>query len=182
MGVKMNQLIKKINLTEDCSLEIIMGDITDENVDAIVNAANSNLKHGGGVAGAISKKGGPIIQIESNKIGFVPVGNVALTSAGNLPAKCIIHAVGPRWGEGEEEVKLNNAVINSLQLAEKNKFESISLPAISSGIFGFPKERCAELIITAIKNYMSTNKKNILKVIRICLFDQETVKLFLKYL
>ena len=178
----MNQVVKKIILSEDCTLEIIKGDITDENVDAIVNAANSNLKHGGGVAGAISQKGGPIIKIESNKIGFVPVGNVALTSAGDLPAKYIIHAVGPRWGEGEEEVKLKNAIINSIQLADRNKFESISMPAISSGIFGFPKEKCAEIIINTIKNYITTNNNIFLKTIRICLFDQEMVKIFLKYL
>ncbi|MGW8180284.1 MAG: macro domain-containing protein, partial [bacterium] len=111
------------------------------------NAANSHLQHGGGVAGAIVRKGGTIIQEESDRIGYVPVGHAALTTAGKLPAKYVIHAVGPRMGEGDEDSKLKNAVLNSLLLASEKGLRSISMPAISSGIFGFPKDRCALILI-----------------------------------
>lgn len=161
-------------------LKLVQGDITGEEVDAIVNAANSYLKHGGGVAGAIVRKGGDIIQEESDKIGYVPVGEAALTGAGKLPAKYVIHAVGPRWGEGDEERKLENAVASSLKLASRENFRSVSLPAISSGIFGFPKERCAEIILAASGGYLKANPKTSLQEVRICLFDQPTVEAFEK--
>jgi len=120
-------------------LRLVKGDITERDVDVIVNAANSILNHGGGVAGAIVRKGGRLIQEESDKIGSVPVGSAVMTSAGKLRCKAIIHAVGPRMGEGEEDDKLKNAVRTSLLLASQNGFVSISMPAISSGTFGFPK-------------------------------------------
>lgn len=135
-------------------LRLVLGDITERDVDAIVNAANSYLQHGGGVAGAIVKKGGHIIQEESDRVGFVPVGNAAITSAGRLPAKYVIHAVGPRMGEGDEDNKLKEAIINSLQLAEKKGIKSISIPAISSGIFGFPKDRCAMILVRMALDYI----------------------------
>ena len=131
----------------DKTLRLVQGDLTERDVDAIVNAANSYLQHGGGVAGAIVRKGGQIIQEESNKIGFVPVGGVAITGAGKLPAKFVIHAVGPRMGEGDEDNKLKNAVLSSLLLATEKGLKSISIPAISSGIFGFPKDRCAAILV-----------------------------------
>ncbi|MCL5023027.1 MAG: macro domain-containing protein, partial [Nitrospirae bacterium] len=124
------------------TLRLVQGDITERDVDAIVNAANSHLRHGGGVAGAIVKKGGQIIQEESDRIGFVPVGHATVTGAGKLPARYVIHAVGPRMGEGDEDNKLKQAVLSSLMLASGKGLKSISLPAISSGIFGFPKDRC----------------------------------------
>jgi len=160
------------------SLELVEGDITMEEVDAIVNAANSYLKHGGGVAGAIVRKGGREIQAESDKIGYVPVGEAALTGAGKLPARYVIHAVGPQWGEGDEDSKLENAVLSSLKLAAQENLRSLSLPAISSGIFGFPKERCAEIIIAAAANYLETHPQSSLQEVRICLFDQPTVEAF----
>ena len=120
-------------------LRLVQGDITERDTDAIVNAANSYLQHGGGVAGAIVRKGGQIIQDESDRIGFVPVGNAAVTTAGKLPSKYVIHAVGPRMGEGDEDNKLKSAVLKSLQLASEKNFQSLSLPAVSSGIFGFPR-------------------------------------------
>ena len=95
------------------------------------------------------RKGGHIIQEESDRIGFVPVGNVAMTTAGKLPSKYVIHAVGPRMGEGDEDSKLKNAVLSSLMLASEKGLRSISFPAISSGIFGFPKDRCAKILINA---------------------------------
>lgn len=162
------------------SLKLVQGDITAEQVDAIVNAANSYLQHGGGVAGAIVRKGGQSIQEESNRIGHVPVGEAAITGAGSLPARFIIHAVGPRWGEGDEDNKLQHAVINSLNLAAEKGFHSISMPAISAGIFGFPKERCAEIILSNIAAYLQANPDTSLKEVRLCLFDQPTVDVFLK--
>lgn len=161
-------------------LRIKKKDLTEEEVDAIVNAANSYLQHGGGVAGAIVHKGGKIIQEESNKIGYVPVGSVAVTSAGSLKAKYVIHAVGPRWGEGNEDEKLRSAVYNSLRKAQELGLRSISLPAISSGIFGFPKKRCVEIIVKTIIEFFKENKESTLEVVNCCNIDDFTYNLFLK--
>jgi len=126
------------------------GDITQLEADAIVNAANAYLQHGGGVAGVISRSGGPEIQAESNAwvAEHGPAGNAepAYTTAGELPCRCVIHAVGPIWGSDDEDAKLDAAVTGSLQLAEKLDLRSLALPAISTGIYGFPKERAAHVI------------------------------------
>ena len=159
-------------------LRLIQGDITVRDVDAIVNAANSHLQHGGGVAGAIVKKGGQIIQEESNKIGYTPVGTAIITTAGRLPSKFVIHAVGPRMGEGDEDNKLRNAVLCSLKLASENGLRSISLPAISSGIFGFPKDRCAKILIEESLNYIRGNPKVSLQLIEFCVYDDLTMRHF----
>ncbi|MGI0089787.1 MAG: macro domain-containing protein [Nitrosopumilaceae archaeon] len=168
---------KKIN---NKILRLVKGDITKRNVDAIVNAANSYLKHGGGVAAAIVRKGGRIIQEESDKIGFVPVGYAAITSAGRLPCNAVIHTVGPRMGEGDEDDKLKNAVQNSLRLATKKGFKSISMPAISSGIFGFPKDRCAKMLIGESKRFLEENPDASIETIEFCIFDDETLNHFYK--
>jgi O-acetyl-ADP-ribose deacetylase (regulator of RNase III) len=173
-----NQVIAEKALPSGGILRLVKGDITTEKVDAIVNAANSYLQHGGGVAAAIVHRGGPKIQIESNKIGFVPVGQAALTSAGKLAAKAVIHAVGPRWGEGDEDAKLASAVTSSLALADEHQFSNISFPAISSGIFGFPKDRCAKVILQAIDTYFREHPLSNIKEVRICLFDEATCKAF----
>jgi len=149
-------------------------------VDSIVNAANSHLQHGGGVAGAIVRKGGRVIQEESNKIGYLPVGDAAVTTAGSLSAKYVIHAVGPVWGEGGEDKKLENAVFNSLKKAQELKLKSISIPAISSGIFGFPKKRCAEILIKTIIEFFKENKDSSLKIVNCCNIDENTTNLFLE--
>ena len=161
-------------------LRLVQGDITERNIDAIVNAANSRLQHGGGVAGAIVKKGGQIIQEESNKIGYAPVGTAVITGAGRLPARFIIHAVGPRMGEGDEDNKLKNAVLNSLKLASERGLTSISLPAISSGVFGFPKDRCADILIKAALNHIKENPKSSLQLIEFCVYDDLTTGYFQK--
>ena len=166
-------------LTQTTKLQLVQGDITEEQVDAIVNAANSRLQHGGGVAGAISRKGGPVIQEESNKIGSVETGSCALTSAGELPSKYVIHAVGPVWGDGDEERKLKNAVYNCLRLATEKQFVSLSLPAISSGIYGYPKDGNSKAILTAIKDFVNENETS-LCAIRICILDDETLGYFIK--
>jgi O-acetyl-ADP-ribose deacetylase (regulator of RNase III) len=176
----MNEEIAKKEVVSKKWLILVQGDITEEKVDAIVNAANSRLKHGGGVAAAILRKGGNIIQRESDEIGFVNVGEAAITSGGELPAKYVIHAVGPRWGEGDEDAKLKNAVRNSLKIADERKMKSISLPAISSGIFGFPKDRCAEILISNIIEYLKSNGDSSLSEVRICLYDSPTLEAFKK--
>jgi O-acetyl-ADP-ribose deacetylase (regulator of RNase III) len=162
------------------TMRLVQGDITERDVDAIVNAANSHLQHGGGVAGAIVKKGGQIIQEESNKIGHVPVGAAVITGAGKLPAKFVIHAVGPRMGEGDEGNKLKSAVLNSLKLASERGLKSISLPAISSGIFGFPKDRCAEILVKEALNYIKENPNSSLQFIEFCIYDDLTMGYFQK--
>lgn len=160
------------------SLRLVLGDITTRDVDAIVNAANSHLQHGGGVAGAIVRKGGRVIQDESDAIGFVPVGNAVVTTAGTLPAKFVIHAVGPRMGEGDEDNKLRNAVVNSLKLAADKGLGSISLPAISSGIFGFPKDRCAEILVGESRKFLEENRDSTLVAVEFCIFDESTLGYF----
>ena len=124
---------------EGTDLILVKGDITELDVDAVVNAANEHLILGAGVAGAIRRKGGPSIQEECYRIGGTFVGGAVITTGGNLKARHVIHAVGPRMGEGEEDEKLGNAVLNSLKVAEENGLRSIAFPAISTGIFGFPK-------------------------------------------
>jgi O-acetyl-ADP-ribose deacetylase (regulator of RNase III) len=174
----MNRIFDKKEIQQGKRMTLLHGDITEEQVDAIVNAANSYLKHGGGVAGAIVRKGGYIIQEESNKIGFVPVGQCAITTGGTLAASYVIHTVGPRWREGNEHQKLKSAVLNTLNIASEKGFKSLSLPAISSGIFGFPKAECAEIILTNVRDYLQTNDDSTLQEVRICLYDESTVNAF----
>src|SRR4030066_2182469 len=147
------------------AVRLVQGDITERDTDAIVNAANSNLQHGGGVAGAIVRKGGQIIQDESDRIGFTPVGTAVITTAGKLPAKFVIHTVGPRMGEGDEDNKLKNAVLNSLMLASEKGLKSISIPAISSGIFGFPKDLCAKILVGESIAFMNNETGSSLRVV-----------------
>jgi O-acetyl-ADP-ribose deacetylase (regulator of RNase III) len=157
-------------------IEVIEEDITNMQTDAIVNAANAQLVMGGGVAGAIKRKGGPKIQQDCDKIGGTFVGGAVITAAGNLKAKYVIHAVGPRMGEGNEDEKLKNATLNSLKLADDNKLKSISFPAISTGIFGFPIKRCAQIMIKTTVNYLN-NKTELEKVV-FCLFSKNDYDIF----
>jgi O-acetyl-ADP-ribose deacetylase (regulator of RNase III) len=159
-------------------LELLEGDITEMQTEAIVNAANAQLILGGGVAGAIRKKGGPKIQEECNKIGGTFIGGAAKTTGGNLKAKFVIHAVGPQMGEGNEDEKLKNATANSLKLADENNIKSISFPAISTGIFGFPIERCAKIMLQTTIDYLQ-GQTGIEKVI-FCLFGRDSYEVFEK--
>jgi len=178
MGEKIRININGVDLVA------VEGDITREDVDAVVNAANSMLAHGGGVAGAIAKVGGTTIISESRewvkRNGPVPVGNVAVTSGGNLPARYVIHAVGPRWGEGDEEQKLRNAVKNALTRAESLGCRSISMPAISTGIFGYPKEEGVSVIVDEAIKFTGVAKN--IKEIRFVSIDRPTAELFAKEL
>ena len=156
------------------------GDITKTMADAIVNAANSYLQHGGGVAGAIARKGGPAIQQESDAIGYVPVGGCASTTGGRLKASFVIHAVGPRWGEGNEEAKLRSAVRSTLALAEEKRFRTISMPAISAGIFGFPKDRCARIMLEEVLAFAKASPTT-LEEVSFCLMDEEIITHFVRH-
>ena len=124
------------------------------------------------------RKGGAVIQEESNKIGFIPVGSAVITTAGRLSCKAVIHAVGPRMGEWNEEYKLTKAISNSLLLASQLKFRSISIPAISSGIFGFPKDKCAKILVGETKRFLEQNKTSSIEVIEFCIIDDETINYF----
>ena len=173
--VTTTQLIDEIRISNDkIIIRLIKGDITDQNVDVIVNPANSYLKHGGGVAGAIVRKGGKIIQTESDRIGFVPVGSSVITTSGELPCQAIIHTVGPRMGEGNEDFKLSKSIHSSLSLASDNSYKSISIPAISSGIFGFPKDRCANILLDESIKFLQNNNTT-LETIEFCIIDDETL-------
>lgn len=165
----------KVNI-ENRILELIDGDITEMQTDAIVNAANARLILGSGVAGAIKRKGGPEIQQECNKIGGTFVGGAAITGAGSLKAKHVIHAVGPQMGEGNEEQKLKNATLSSLKLADENNLTSISFPAISTGVFGFPIRKCAEIMLKTTIDYLKG--KTGLKKIVFCLFGRDSYQVF----
>ncbi len=158
------------------TLELVQGDITDMDTDAIVNAANAQLVLGGGVAGAIRRKGGPQIQKECDRIGGTFVGGAVITAGGKLKARHVIHAVGPRMGEGDEDEKLRNATMNSLKCADEHGLKSIAFPAISTGIFGFPIQRCAEIMLTAAVEYLRGNTG--LERVVFCLYGQDSFDVF----
>jgi O-acetyl-ADP-ribose deacetylase (regulator of RNase III) len=163
-------------LVQKTKVKLLVGDVTQQAVDAIVNAANSRLIHGGGVAGAIVRKGGKSIQDESYLKAPVPVGQAVITSAGALPCNYVIHAVGPRMGEGNEDEKLKNATLNCLRIAEENKLSSIAFCAISTGIFGYPMNRCADVMLTNTLNYLNGHTE--LKEVIFCLYDQKAYNIF----
>lgn len=158
-------------------LVLVQGDITEMDTDAIVNAANKNLILGAGVAGAIRTKGGATIQEECNRIGGAPVGGAAITTGGDLKASYVIHAVGPRMGEGDEDRKLADATRNSLKLANEKGLASITFPAISTGIFGFPKDRCARIMLTTVAETLKKEDTS-LKEVAFCLWGEETLEVF----
>jgi O-acetyl-ADP-ribose deacetylase (regulator of RNase III) len=157
-------------------LVLVDGDLTEQATEAIVNPANSALILGGGVAGAIRRKGGQAIQDECNKIGGTPVGTAVITTSGHLKAKHVIHAVGPQMGEGDEDRKLREATLNSLKLADQHKLNSIALPAISTGIFGYPIDRCAEVMLNAAGEYL--RGKTGLEKVMFCLWGEDAYRIF----
>jgi len=165
------------------TLELALGDITALKVDAIVNAANKFLAHGGGVALAIVRKGGQSIQTESTalmaKRGPLEVGDAVITSAGKLPARFVIHTVGPIWGEqseAESDRLLRQAVRNCLALAEEKALKSIAFPAISTGVYGFPIERAAPLMLQEAADCV--RGKTSLERLVFCLYDERSYRVF----
>ena len=166
------------------TIEIVKGDITKETTEAIVNAANSSLQHGGGVALAISSAAGKELRKACEQYisehGQVPTGSAMITTAGNLNAKFVIHTVGPIWGSGNEDEKLRSAITSSLELCEKHTLKSCSFPAISSGIYGFPKERCAKIFFEVLRQYFNEKADSIIELVRLCNIDEKTSSIFLE--
>jgi len=152
------------------------GDLTDADVDAIVNAANNDLILGGGVAGAIRVKGGPAIQQECNKIGPIALGEAAITRAGRLRSRHVIHAASMRLGESTSEANLRAATRNSLMLANENSLKTIAFPAIGTGIAGFPIERCAEVMLEEVREHL--NGPTTLERVEFVLFDPPSLEVF----
>ena len=167
------------NQNLDHIIRLIQGDITEQSTDAIVNAANSQLILGAGVAGAIRKMGGPTIQEECSRIGYTEVGSAAITTGGKLKAKFVIHAVGPVWADySESQAKqlLYNAIEKSMVILEQKNLKSITFPAISTGIFGFPKIEAAIVMKQAILHFLQQAKKPY--IVQICLFSPEDYDIF----
>jgi O-acetyl-ADP-ribose deacetylase (regulator of RNase III) len=159
-------------------VELTKGDITALEVDAIVNAANEHLQLGGGVAGAIRRRGGPTIQEECDRIGHCSVGGAVVTGAGELPARWVIHAVGPVWrggGAGEERL-LASAIRSSLERAEQVGAKSVALPALSTGVFGFPVDRAADISMGEARRFAS-GARSVERII-FCLFDDRALAAF----
>jgi O-acetyl-ADP-ribose deacetylase (regulator of RNase III) len=150
----------------------VRGDLLAQPVDAIINAANGHLAHGGGVAGAISRAAGPDLQAESDRLvakrGPVPTGSAVATGAGRLPFKAVIHAVGPRLGEGNEEALLVQALASAFRLAQERGWESVAFPAVSSGIFAVPLDVCA-------RAYVAAARRSTLRKVTLCLRDQPII-------
>lgn len=164
------------------TLEIYQGDITLEDIDAIVNAANAQLMHGGGVAAAIARRGGEAIWEESRawvrQHGPISHDHPAYSSGGNLRCKFVIHAVGPIWGEGDEAHKLEQAITSSLDMAVRLGLRSIAFPAISTGIYDFPVEKAAQVFCETFDDYFSTEKQSPLILVRVVLFDEPATAIF----
>jgi len=169
-------------LFPNLTVQIDIGDLTEERVDAIVNAANSRLQHGGGVAAAIVSRGGHEIQRESDEWvrlhGPITFEHPAITGPGTLPCRHIIHAVGPVWGEGDELNKLSTSVFSSLVVANDLKCNSIAFPAISTGIFGFPMELAAGCFLEAVNDFSSQKILFFVQIVKVVLFDNQALQIF----
>ncbi|MFO7881681.1 MAG: macro domain-containing protein [Kosmotogaceae bacterium] len=174
--------MKKIQLDNNRVLEIVQVDITTESTDAIVNAANGNLKHGGGVAGAIAKAGGKVIQKQSNEYVFengpLDISEVTVTGAGKMKAKYVIHVHGPKKGTKDYKGLLYKSFYNVFKESDELGLSSLSVPAVSSGIFGVPKNECARAFFKALLDYFNSNPESSIKLVRACNIDSETTEIF----
>jgi O-acetyl-ADP-ribose deacetylase len=159
-------------------IEVAQQDVTLAAVDAVVNAANESLQLGAGVAGAIRRRGGPAIQEECDRIGHCPVGRAVVTGGGELSARWVVHAVGPVWrgGNAGEEGELESAVFAALARAEEIGARSVAVPAISTGVFGFPLERAAEISVASARSFARNAK--VVERILFCLFDESAADVF----
>lgn len=186
MSTSQAAVLAEVRFGAGGEFHVVQGNLLEEPVDAIVNAANGMLAHGGGVAAIISRAAGPALQLESDRIvrerGMLPVGSAVATTAGNLPFKAVIHAVGPRYGEGEEEAKLVRALTASLRCAHDAGWHSVSFPAVSSGIFAVPPEICARAYVGAVRAWFEAGRATRLRNVRLCLRDQPVIDAVLKEL
>ena len=157
-------------------IEIMQGDITEADVEAIVNAADNDLELGGGVAGAIRRKGGPTIQEECNRVGRIPLGEAAITGGGNLKAKYVIHAASMQLGGRTTDETLEASTRNSLRRAEEKGVKSIAFPAVGTGIAGFDTKQCAEIMLGIVAEHRKG--KTSLERIIFVLFDRVSLELF----
>jgi O-acetyl-ADP-ribose deacetylase (regulator of RNase III) len=168
-----------------CRIELVYGDITDQEIDAIVNAANASLAGGGGVDGAIHRRGGAAIMKETNEKypAGCPTGSAVVSGAGNLKAKFIFHAVGPRWkgGTANEQELLQSAYRTCLELAVKYNCQSIAFPSISTGIYGYPIQQAAPLAIETVIKFIRETPKA-LRLVRFCLFSDADLEVYSKAL
>ena len=162
-------------------IEVIMGDITDMHAGAIVNAANTELILGSGVAGAIRNKGGPVIQQECDRLGPIPLGEAAVTGGGALKARYVIHAAGMRPGGGVGRESLVNATRNSLLRADERRIATVAFPAIGTGAGGFPVKECARIMTETVSDYLERENSSIEKVFFV-LFDESAFRAFEKAL
>jgi O-acetyl-ADP-ribose deacetylase len=178
----MEDILRQVDFPGGVVLQLVHGDLTEQRLDAIVNAANAHLQHGGGVAGAISRRGGPAVQAESDRWvrqhGPLTHDRPAVTTGGSLPCKYVIHVVGPVYGEGSEDDKLAAAVTGALRQADHLGLASLALPAISTGIFGFPKERAARVILSAVSRYFEAASATGLRLVRLVLIDRSALDAF----
>ncbi len=163
-------------------IELIKGDITQLEVDAIVNAANESLLGGGGVDGAIHRAAGPLLLEECRKIGGCPTGEACITKGYNLKAKYVIHTVGPIWrcGINDETVLLRKAYTNCLKIANEKSLKSIAFPNISTGVYGFPKKLAAEIAVSVVKSFLEKNKYP-KRVLFVC-FDEDNYQFYFNLL
>jgi O-acetyl-ADP-ribose deacetylase (regulator of RNase III) len=161
------------------TLELVQGDITGQDTDAIVNAANSGLRGGSGVDGAIHRAGGPAIMDECRRIGGCPTGSAVITTGGSLPARHVIHAVGPRWsgGGGGEAELLAGAYRTSLQVAADNGLRSLAFPSISTGIYGYPIHEAARVALGAVSGFLADNPGS-LDLVRFVLFTPDDYQVY----
>ena len=167
-------VMKTIDFGNGNTFTVVVNDILNEPTECIVNAANGMLAHGGGVAYAIAEAAGDELYDECAaivaKIGSIPVGETVVTTAGNLPYKGVIHAVGPMMGDGQEGEKIKEALLSAFMRAHDLRWTSLSFPAISAGIFSVPKDICAKAYIEAVTEFFNTNPETPLKTIRLCVF------------
>jgi O-acetyl-ADP-ribose deacetylase len=157
-------------------IEILQGDLTEMDVDAIVNAANNDLKLGGGVAGAISRKGGPAIQKECDAIGTIPLGGAAITTGGELKARRVIHAASMELGGRTTALTLRSSTAHALRIAAQNELKTIALPAVGTGIAGFPIKECAEIMLHETKRHLEGTTS--VQKIYFVLFDEQALAAF----
>jgi O-acetyl-ADP-ribose deacetylase (regulator of RNase III) len=167
-----------MTMNKDWRAKVVLrqGDLIDAEVDAIVNAANNDLMLGGGVAGAIRVKGGPAIQQECDKIGPIALGEAAITGAGRLRARHVIHAASMQLGESTSEANLRPATRNSLRRADENSLKTIAFPAIGTGIAGFPIERCAQVMLEEVRAHLGS--PTTLERVDFVLFDRHSLEVF----